>query len=134
MNLSNLPGNVLASARDYLVTNNKAKDYEQADYVISTLSDFDLLDAYLRWNGIIGFTRDIKAAVEGIKQASTDIGEVDVDAIVNTASGLVDGFNKKDESCTEEGMRQVLESSLGEEDLLNVAAYAIAITEIQMRK
>ena len=49
-------------------TKEDLKEYleEEAEYTfeeVEEMNDFELLDAYLEWNGIIGYTTDILEAV-----------------------------------------------------------------------
>lgn len=46
------------------MTKKELKEYlvdvaEYSEEHVSTMSDFELLDSWLKWNGIIGFTYDI---------------------------------------------------------------------------
>lgn len=48
----------------------------EGDYTIeqlSKLSDFDLFDKYLKWNGIVGYTYDILDAIQSIRNQKEDL-------------------------------------------------------------
>lgn len=54
------------------MTKEELKEYlvDEAEYSeehVETMSDFELFDAWLKWNGIIGFTWDIIDVVEHLK-------------------------------------------------------------------
>lgn len=54
------------------MTKKELKEYlvDEAEYSeehVETMSDYELFDAWLKWNGIIGFTWDIIDVVENLK-------------------------------------------------------------------
>ena len=59
------------------MTKDELKDYlvceaEHTDAEVESLTDFELVDAYLRWNGIIGFTEDI---IDVVRHAFGDMSD-----------------------------------------------------------
>lgn len=40
---------------------------------LSKLSDIDLFDKYLKWNGIVGYTYDILDAIQSIRNQKEDL-------------------------------------------------------------
>lgn len=62
-----LPTRVLVCIEKYLLANKYPTS--KLDSAISTMSRTELMDAYLRWNGIINWTEDIIAALDGITEA-----------------------------------------------------------------
>lgn len=53
--------------KDYLVCEAKHTDAE-----VESMTDFELVDAYLTWNGIIGYTEDI---VDVVRHAFGDMSD-----------------------------------------------------------
>jgi hypothetical protein len=65
-----MPHRTLRAVIDFLIANNSwVKSEGDARALMTTMSKKALLDCYLQWIGIVGFTDDIIAAVEGIQKA-----------------------------------------------------------------
>lgn len=59
------------------MTKDELKDYlvyeaEHSDEEVESMTDFELVDAYLTWNGILGFTEDI---VDVVRHAFGDMSD-----------------------------------------------------------
>ena len=59
------------------MTKDELKDYlvceaEYTDTEVESMTDFDLVDAYLTWNGIIGYTEDI---IDVVRHAFGDMSD-----------------------------------------------------------
>jgi hypothetical protein len=63
-----LPGYIEDDIREFIVENRRdAKTAEEVQLIIDNSTAIELLDMYLTWNGIIGWTDRLLLAVDGIR-------------------------------------------------------------------
>lgn len=74
IDIDKIPAGVLSDVRQYVRDNGMVRPHDvsnaRCDEVIRESSMEDVLDMYLKWNGIIGYTRDILRCVEALQAAS----------------------------------------------------------------